>query len=674
MSGKRMRETEQMYQIVKANIGVELFVESSTFRPNNVQAAATDVDPTQIGNYFCLLDENRMEEGHLNDDRLNIDDSDNIESDDNNYDDDNEVDTSYSIQELPNENEPFDEVIRNWALRTYQSHQALNSLLAILRSRTSDKLPKDSRTLLRTRQSEKEIVAIPGGELWYPGVRSVLHQHFGNAQPRVSSFSLNFFVDGLPLNKNTRKQFWPILMSIQEMPEVSVFMVGNFYGASKPKSTEVFLRPLVNELNELMQHGIAIANKLITVRVRAFIADSPARAFIKGVAFHNNPHGCQKCTVVGQHHNGTDVVYFPRVDAPARTDADFRALKYEDHHRENTPLVDLPYFDIIKDVISSDCRHQIDYGVTRTFVNGLKAGKLGRHRKWSVDTVNRVNGLLKNVEIPAEFHRKFRDIDDTDLWHASEFNMFLHYASFVVLKFILTELEYKHFMLYYCSIKLFSSNVYREYWPEADRMLKQFIVEYGTLYGVEHLNSNMHSLVHIYDDVCRFGPLESFSSYFFEGKLQHIKKSLRNGHKVLVQAANRISEQTTQSSNCKHFAFPYLESTHSGVTLHVDSNISLFSGTEDNWFLTKDFYIVQYSGAQKDGLTINIYGKTFNKITESHTFYYSHMMKDIYEADICDLSQEVMIFLTTDIKCKLVAIKTNKTSYVFVPFIHTLTE
>uniref|UniRef100_A0A182LZV7 Uncharacterized protein n=1 Tax=Anopheles culicifacies TaxID=139723 RepID=A0A182LZV7_9DIPT len=140
---------------------------------------------------------------------IDLDDGINIQQFDNIDDEDTGAETLEldNAQEIPDEAEPFMEKIRKWALKTYQTHQAINSLLAILRAHTNHKLPKDARTLLRTNRNGNEIMPIPGGEFWYPGIQSALNNHFRDVQPRVSSFSLNFSVDGLPLHKSTRKQF-----------------------------------------------------------------------------------------------------------------------------------------------------------------------------------------------------------------------------------------------------------------------------------------------------------------------------------------------------------------------------------------------------------------------------------------------------------------------------------
>ena len=48
------------------------------------------------------------------------------------------------------------------------------------------------------------------------------------------------------------------------------------------------------------------------------------------------------------------------------------------------------------------------------------------------------------------------------------------------------------------------------------------------------------------------------------------------------------------------------------------------------------------------------------------------LMIDICEANMCDLSTEEMVFLISDIKCKMVAINVSDSRIVLVPMLHTL--
>ncbi|XP_058177027.1 uncharacterized protein LOC131292961, partial [Anopheles ziemanni] len=116
----------------------------------------------------------------------------------------------------------------------------------------------------------------------------------------INTMSLYVSVDGLPLTNSSKMQFWPILISIAELPTVAPMPVAIFCGLRKPEKVEEYLRPLVSELNELMTDGIRIQDKAINIRVRAFIADTPARAFIKGVVNFNGLQGCIKCVSQGQ--------------------------------------------------------------------------------------------------------------------------------------------------------------------------------------------------------------------------------------------------------------------------------------------------------------------------------------------------------------------------------------
>ena len=138
-------------------------------------------------------------------------------------------------------------------------------------------------------------------------------------------------IDGLPLHKSGRTSFWPILANIHTMPHLMPMIVAIFCGPKKPESLEQYLRPLVNELNGLIDNGIMLGCPLtkVCIKVRAFVADSPARSFhlfiiFLGVVSHTRKHGCLKCTVVGYHHPRSRTTCFPGTNAPLRTDKDFR--------------------------------------------------------------------------------------------------------------------------------------------------------------------------------------------------------------------------------------------------------------------------------------------------------------------------------------------------------------
>lgn len=96
------------------------------------------------------------------------------------------------------------------------------------------------------------------------------------------TISININIDGLPLFNNGTNQVWPILFNIYEKPEIDPMVIGIFYGRSKPKKVEEFLEMFVVDALPVLQDGLIINGFELKVNIRAFICDSPARAFIKG--------------------------------------------------------------------------------------------------------------------------------------------------------------------------------------------------------------------------------------------------------------------------------------------------------------------------------------------------------------------------------------------------------
>lgn len=98
--------------------------------------------------------------------------------------------------------------------------------------------------------------------------------------------SLNVNIDGLPIYKSSKAEFWPILCNLFELPQVKPFIIGIYYGQGKPCDVKEYLQFFVDEIKLLMEEGLIISTqnkfKAIKVKIRSFICDSPARAFIKG--------------------------------------------------------------------------------------------------------------------------------------------------------------------------------------------------------------------------------------------------------------------------------------------------------------------------------------------------------------------------------------------------------
>ncbi|XP_053667887.1 uncharacterized protein LOC128718256 [Anopheles marshallii] len=170
--------------------------------------------------------------------------------------------------------------LRYFAIATNQKQSAMNMLLSILITKTNFVLPKDARTLLNTNRDRPELSALGNGTFWTRGIKKSLMDNL-RFTTVTETISLNIFIDGLPLHKSSNMQFWPIMINIQEMPLIAPITTALYCGRTKPTNAQQFMDLLVKELNKLMDEGLELNNCRVQVKIRAIIADSPARAFLK---------------------------------------------------------------------------------------------------------------------------------------------------------------------------------------------------------------------------------------------------------------------------------------------------------------------------------------------------------------------------------------------------------
>lgn len=525
------------------------------------------------------------------------------------------------------------------------------------------------------------IVEMPdNGRYWHQKLENCLRNALVLLDHPLT-ISLNINIDGLPVHKSSTKNFWPILCNIHEIPDIPPMAIGIYYGISKPKSATEFLDPFINELLPILESGLAINGHLVSVKIRCFICDSPARSFIKGVINFNGKHGCLKCTTKGIYSHVACTVVYPQIDAPPRTNVQFRQKEYPEHQRCETPLTRLP-IDMVEDIIVADALHLLELGIMRRLLNGWRTGSMTKRAKWSNIEKTEISHFLVNLRFPKEIHRRMRSLEFVSLWKGLEYRNFLNYVGVVLLKDYLSEKYYQHFLMLFCAVRICSTEMYTDLLPVAKDLLNDFIHEYKKLYGIEYLTSNVHNLCHLVDEVARFGPLSTLSAYPFENYLHTIKKMLHAGPLPLNQIANRLTELINSKTpiiikkacetKAKDRTIKSVHKTESKVTINL-TDFVLGTDFEDKWILTKNFDIVGIENAVKSNSDWKIKGRAILKKFDFFDKPFKSSFIHIYATNEGTriFSKEENTYDTNCIMCKLVAIRCRK-EIVFIPLIHTL--
>lgn len=140
-----------------------------------------------------------------------------------------------------------------------------------------------------------------------------------------------------------------------------------------------------------------------------------------------------------------------------------------------------------------------------------------------------------------------------------------------VLQGHLTEEAFNHFLALHCAITILTSKSLLQYSNVAKVLLKQFVDKFGEIYGNERYTYNIHSLIHIVDDVLKYGVLDTHSAFKYETNLGILKNLLRSGNLPLEQVAKRLMErqymQMCISDTPKQF--PYLSKFESTASLPI---------------------------------------------------------------------------------------------------------
>lgn len=102
----------------------------------------------------------------------------------------------------------------------------------------------------------------------HPGVYKPVLRQLDAIKSCVVDMILN--VDGLPVFRSSRYEFWPLLGKVA----VTVFLIGFYFGPGKPTESNNLLYNIVDEMIMLESHGIRINGRSFAFRLKHISADA----------------------------------------------------------------------------------------------------------------------------------------------------------------------------------------------------------------------------------------------------------------------------------------------------------------------------------------------------------------------------------------------------------------
>ena len=549
----------------------------------------------------------------------------------------------------PSEGQSICEHLIQWALGHRITHQAFTSLLKILNKfHPEHNLPADGRCLLKTRRKLDIATLSDGCGFKYFGLAVGLCKLLKDHKSGLPRISLLINVDGLPLYRSSGMSFWPILVSIKEI-DSEPWMVALYCGPKKPPLNE-FLQEFLSELYILQKDGLAFANSTLEVSVLAFVCDAPARQFLKKCKGHTGYYGCEKCKVEGNYKNHT--VSFEETNCSLRADADFVDLQNDDPHIQEvpSPLV-AAGFGLVSN-FPLDYMHLVLLGVMRRLLTlWTKEFPI----KLCRSAISRINEEMEASRkfIPSEFARKPRSLDYACKWKATELRLFLLYVGPIVLKGIIPRDYFHHFMLLSSAIRILCSedclsddNLF----DYAKKLLRKFVETWQSTYPDTSIVYNVHSLIHLPDDVKRTGTLDSWSAFRYENYLGKLKRLIRSGNRPLVQVCRRIYE--------------YLDSPRASIQLEDVQRFRIYPcKNSDNCALLNNGSYCLVNSIHNNQISVQKFRKPFDLFTqpcESSILKITCFKK---------LDDKVSTRCFSEIKTKCMVVK-EFAYWVIIPYLH----
>ena len=144
---------------------------------------------------------------------------------------------------------------------------------------------------------------------------------------------------------------------------------------------------------------------------------------------------------------------------------------------------------------------------------------------------------------PSEFQRRPCSLKEMERWKANEWRQFVLYRGPIVLKKHISQQIYENFLCLSIGVSILLSKTDTISVEYARQPLTLFVRNMKVIYGWAFVVYNVHSVIHLPDDVINHNcALDYMSAFPFENFLGILKESVKSPNNPVVQIANRTEE------------------------------------------------------------------------------------------------------------------------------------
>ena len=238
-------------------------------------------------------------------------------------------------------------------------------------------------------------------------------------------------------------------------------------------------------------------------------------------------------------------------------------------------------------------------GVMKRMMKALVHGNLSKRVKLRASSIAQISQRIVQCAnyFPVEFSRRPRGLQDLAHYKGTEFRNLVLYLGPHCFKGVLYPELYRNFLL-------FTSGIYILLSPKAsdlamnelaNKLLRKFVKDSASHYGLQFVVYNVHNLIHISRDCLNYGSLDNFDAFGFETYMQTLKRYVRGKKHSLQQVVARMSEYESlnkRDANVCGFV------NKSQRRKYKYKNVMFSVNDGDNCFLTKNLSVIVITGLE----------------------------------------------------------------------------